>query len=316
MKPPFLIVIVGPTAVGKTEVGIELAKLIDGEVISGDSMQVYRGMDIGTAKPTKEEMQGIPHYMIDILDPDEEFSVALFQKMVENYIKQIYDKGKVPILVGGTGLYIRSVIDHYDFTPVAVDPSLREKLKEEAEMYGSASLHRKLQQVDPKAAEKIHPNDMRRIIRALEVYLSSGRQISSFHRLEDESLPPKYRLGYYGLTMQRHNLYRRIEERVDKMIEKGLIEEVRCLLKKGYHEGMVSMQGIGYKEIIGYLRGEYTLENAVQLLKRNTRRFAKRQLTWFRRDARIKWFDVEAYSFTSEIAREIAMQFEGQFIKT
>lgn len=316
MTPPYLIVIVGPTAVGKTDVGIKLAKIIDGEVISGDSMQVYREMDIGTAKPSKEEMEGIPHYMIDILNPDQEFSVALFQEKVEGYIKEISQRGKVPVLVGGTGLYVRSVIDHYDFSPVTVEQGLRETLKGEAEQYGSRYLHEKLKKVDPVSADKLHPNDTRRIIRALEVYISSGKPISSFHRLDEKKLPPKYALGYFGLNMDRKKLYKRIEERVDQMIEKGLVEEVERLLAKGYHEGMISMQGIGYKEIISFLRGECSIEDAVELIKRNTRRFAKRQLTWFRRDQRITWIDVENYNDKSEIASEIAMQFEGQFVNS
>lgn len=313
MNPPLLIIIVGPTAVGKTDVGIEVAKIIEGEVISGDSMQIYRHMDIGTAKPSPDEMQGIPHYMLDIMEPNEEFSVALFQEMVEKYIREIGDRGKIPILVGGTGLYVRSVIDHYDFTPISVEPELREKLNEDAITKGNDYLYRRLQQIDPATAEKLHPNDTRRIVRALEVYISSGKPISSFHRI-DHDLPPKYSLGYFGLNMDRQELYKRIEKRVDKMIEKGLVAEVEGLLAKGYHGDLISMQGIGYKEIIAYFRGECSLEEAIGLIKRNTRRFAKRQLTWFRRDTRIKWFDVEKYKDKSEIAHKIVRQLEGQLV--
>ncbi len=316
MKPPVLVVIIGPTAVGKTEVGIELAKLMQGEVISGDSMQVYREMDIGTAKPTLEEMQGIPHRMIDILNPDQEFSVALFQKMVEEYITEITGQGHLPILVGGTGLYIRSVIDHYDFTPVAVDSELRERLNKEVAEQGQDRLYQRLREVDPAAADRIHPNDIRRTIRALEVFYNCGVPISEYQKANDQELPPKYTLGYFGLNMDRKNLYIRIEQRVDIMIEKGLVGEVEMLMGKGYSEQLISMQGIGYKEIIGHVHGEYSIEEAVELIKRNTRRFAKRQLTWFRRDPRITWVDVESYANKSEIAREIATRLEGQLITT
>lgn len=310
MTLPPLVVIVGPTAVGKTAVSIRLAKMIGGEIISGDSMQVYRHMDIGTAKPTEHEKEGIPHYMLDLLEPDGEFSVALFQQKVTEYINDILARGKMPVLVGGTGLYVRSVTDHYDFSPAGIDTDLRNELLCEAEMYGNEYLHAKLREVDPAAADRLHPNDIRRIIRALEVYRQTGRPISSF-QYRDSDLPPKYRLGYFGLTMERANLYRRIEQRVDKMISAGLVEEVKKLLDRGCSPDLPSMQGLGYKEIIGYLQGEYSLDEAIELLKRNTRRFAKRQLTWFRRDPRIEWLNVENDHSSSEIANEIAGQLEG-----
>lgn len=310
MIPPPLVVIVGPTAVGKTAVSIQLAKKVTGEIISGDSMQVYRFMNIGTAKPTEQEKEGIPHYMIDLLDPDEEFSVALFQKKVTGYINDILNRGKMPVLVGGTGLYVRSVIDHYDFSPVGYDSDLRHELSQQAEINGNLFLHKKLQEVDPETAKRLHPNDIRRIIRALEVYKQTGRPISAF-QYRDSDLPPKYRLSYFGLTMDRVSLYRRIEQRVDQMVAEGLIEEVRTLLNRGYAPQLTSMQGLGYKEIAGFLQGQYSLDEALELLKRNTRRFAKRQLTWFRRDSRIKWLTVENYYSSSEIANEIACQVEG-----
>lgn len=311
MMPPPLVVIVGPTAVGKTAVSIQLAKMLAGEIISGDSMQVYRFMDIGTAKPTEQEKDGISHYMLDLLEPNEEFSVALFQEKVHYYIADILARGKLPLLVGGTGLYVRSIIDHYDFSPAAIDHSYRNELLRQAESYGNKYIHEKLREVDPETAGRLHYNDIRRVIRALEVFRQTGRTISSFH-YRDSNLPPKYRLAYFGLTMERPGLYTRIEQRVDQMISNGLVEEMKNLLDRGYSPDLTSMQGLGYKEIIGYLQGQYSLVEAIELLKRNTRRFAKRQLTWFRRDPRIKWLSVENYRSSSEIAYEIAGQAEGQ----
>ncbi len=310
-----LIVIVGPTAVGKTETGVKVAQKIDGEVISGDSMQVYKFMDIGTAKPTREEMGGIPHYLIDSIEPDEEFNVAVFQNFVEKYLVYIHNKGKLPIIVGGTGLYIRSVIDHYDFTPPGEDPARREELKRLSDEQGNEPLVKMLERIDPVSAGRIHPNDTRRLIRALEVYYATGRPISAF-QYHSERLPPKYNLAYFGLAMDREQLYLRIEKRVDAMISRGLVDEVKKLMDMGYGAHLTSMQAIGYKEIIDYLNGLYTLEEAVELIKRNTRRFAKRQLTWFRQDPRIRWKAVESYSNFDEIANEIVHESEGQFGKT
>lgn len=306
-----LIVIVGPTAVGKTETGILVAKNINGEIISGDSMQVYKKMDIGTAKPAREEMCGIPHYMIDIINPDEEFNVAIFQKQVEAYIEQINQKGKIPIVVGGTGLYIRSVIDHYDFTPPGGNAAKRDELQILADKYGNEYLVEILIKVDPEAASRIHPNDTRRLIRALEVYYTSGRPISDFQYNRDD-LKPKYRLAYYGLNMDRDKLYSRIEQRVDIMISRGLANEVKELMEMGYGLHNSSMQAIGYKEIVDYLNGKITLQQAVELIKQNTRRFAKRQLTWFRRDQRIKWKNVDEYQSLEQIANDITVEVEGQ----
>ncbi|NYE58163.1 tRNA (adenosine(37)-N6)-dimethylallyltransferase MiaA [Carboxydothermus ferrireducens] len=284
-----LIIIVGPTAVGKSALGIKVAKKINGEIISGDSMQVYKYMDIGTAKVLPEEREGVPHHLIDILEPFQKYSVALFQKEARRLIKEINARGKIPIIVGGTGLYIRSVIDPYDFTDFSFDPVFREKLEQAAKEKGSLYLHQMLEKIDPVAAQKIHSNDLRRIIRALEVYEHTGKPISYYWERGKQS-KPQYRLLYYGLTMDRALLYQRINERVDKMIEKGLIAEVKRLLQMGFKES-TAMQALGYKEIVQYLEGKITLDEAIYLIKRDTRRFAKRQLTWFRRDPRIKWFD-------------------------
>lgn len=310
LKP--LVVIVGPTAAGKTDVSIDMAKLLKGEVISADSMLVYRGMDIGTAKPTSEEMQGIPHHLIDIADPAEEFSVATFQKEAEQLIEVIVARGNLPFLVGGTGLYVRSVIDHYDFTPAPRDDELRQKLTEEADRLGPMAMHQKLAEVDAPTAARLHPNDTRRVIRALEVYYQTGKPITEY-QYNDKMNQPKYRLHMFGLTMNRQLLYKRIEQRVDLMIERGLVQEVRALVEK-YSTLGTALQGLGYKEIIAYLNGECTLEEAVETLKRNTRRFAKRQLTWFRADKRIQWIEMDEFTDRSEVAKEIAIKIAGELL--
>lgn len=307
-----LIVIVGPTAVGKTEVGIRVAEKIGGEIISGDSMQIYRHMDIGTAKPTPEEMGGIPHYMMDIMNPDENFSVAMFQQEVDQYIRHISAKGKLPLLVGGTGLYVRSVLDHYDFSPPGEAPEIRERFLRLSEEKGNQHLVDLLKEVDPASAERIHLNDTRRLVRALEVYHSLGRPITEF-QYNTEEMPPKYDFLYYGLTMERQLLYQRIEQRIDQMVAKGLVDEVKNLLQMGFSLQNTSMQAIGYKEIVDHLKGLYSLDEAIELIKRNTRRFAKRQLTWFRRDQRINWKIVDNCHSLEEIAVEIVRQVEGHF---
>ncbi|HEX3031331.1 MAG TPA: tRNA (adenosine(37)-N6)-dimethylallyltransferase MiaA [Bacillota bacterium] len=310
---PNLIIIVGPTAVGKTAVGIQLAKLINGEVISGDSMQVYRMMDIGTAKPTREEMEGVPHHMLDVVDPDEDFTVAVFKTMVEQHIQAINVRGKMPILVGGTGLYIRSITDQMTYTSFAVDWEYRDKLMSLAREKGNEWLHSQLVEVDPVSAQRIHANDVRRIIRALEVFHFTGKTISK-HQQEDQEAngEPKYNLHMYGLTINREKLYKRINLRVEKMIANGLVEEVKGLLAKGYDTDLVAMGGLGYKEIVGYLQGKYSLPEAVALLQRNTRRFAKRQLTWFRGEKRITWLDMDNYQDAGGVAKEILQQVAGQ----
>ncbi|MDI3540906.1 MAG: tRNA dimethylallyltransferase [Thermosediminibacterales bacterium] len=293
-KPP-LLVIVGPTAVGKTKHAIEVAKMLDSEIISADSMQIYKYMDIGTAKPTPEERQRIPHHMIDIVEPDEEFSVADYKELAEEKIKSIFEKGKIPLLVGGTGLYVKAVIDNYFFSDASIDKEYRETLKQIALEKGGDYLHDILNKKDPAAASRIHPNDIKRIIRALEVYYQTGKPISYFEKETQKGSTP-YNLSYFGLTMSRERLYNLINQRVDDMIAKGLVDEVKGLLERGYNKELNALKGLGYKQIIGYLEGGYNLEKAIEILKRDTRRFAKRQFTWFKRDKRIKWINVEEIS--------------------
>lgn len=310
MEP--LVVITGPTATGKSQVGVLVAEQVGGEIISADSMLVYRHMDIGTAKPSLVERRGIPHHMIDIADPDQDYSAALYQKEARHLITEILARQNVPILVGGTGLYIRSVIDPYDFGVASSEPALRERLLIEAEQDGYDKLHQRLSEVDSEAASRLHPRDIRRVIRALEVYYLTGNPASSYMKLHKYHRP-LYHLFMFGLIMERATLYRLIEQRVDVMLASGLVEEVQRLLESGYSKESNAMRSLGYKEIAAYLTGETTLEQAVELLKRNTRRFAKRQLTWFRRDDRIKWFDIEQFGGLEAIAKEITKSLEGVF---
>ncbi|MBY0088680.1 tRNA (adenosine(37)-N6)-dimethylallyltransferase MiaA [Brevibacillus sp. M2.1A] len=284
-----LVVIIGPTAVGKTQLSLELAEQFDGEIISGDSMQVYRGMDIGTAKAEPEELASIPHHLIDIKNPDEEYSVAMFQESAAGLITDINQRGKLPFIVGGTGLYIESVTHRFQFSTTSQDPELRDRLQRLADSEGVEALHARLADVDPITAERLHPNDVKRVIRALEIYESSGYKMSDF-QLRAQHSP--YDLVMIGLTMDRAKLYERINHRVELMIEAGLVEEVRELLDAGYDASLVSMQGLGYKELIPYLYGEITLEKAVNDIQQRTRHFAKRQLSWFRRMEEIQWFDM------------------------
>jgi len=285
-----LIVIVGPTAVGKSSLGIEIAQKYNGEIISGDSMQVYRHLDIGTAKITKDEMNGIAHHMIDILSVTEDFSTAKFKDRAIPIIECINNNNKLPIIVGGTGLYIQSLVDNYNFISIDSSQEFREEKQQQLEKYGNEALYNELILVDSLAAQKIHPNDSKRIIRALEVFhITNGEKLSS---ISNKSASP-YNLMFIGLTMDRGKLYEIINNRVDTMIEKGLIQEVEQLWELGLPKDSTAMQGIGYKELFPYITGEKQLEECVELLKRNTRRFAKRQLTWFRRDLRIEWFQVD-----------------------
>lgn len=304
-----LLAIVGPTATGKTEVAVRVARSLGAEIISADSMLVYRGMDIGTAKPTREEMAGIPHHMIDVAGPGEKYNVALYSQSAKNILQSLRDRGKLPLLVGGTGLYVRAVIDGYNFTEAGSDPEFRDRLIRECSGLGSAALHDRLKKVDPQAASRLHVNDVKRVIRALEVYYLTGKTLSDTAGMESK---PSFNLIIYGLTMERKKLYSRIEDRVDKMIAGELVDEVRGLLAGGCSSELTSMQGLGYKEIILHLKGELTLDEAVDLLKRNTRRFAKRQLTWFRRDGRIKWIDVGEKG-AEEVSSEITSGAEGVF---
>lgn len=287
-----LIVIVGPTAVGKTGLSIELARKIGAEIVSADSMQIYKHMDIGTAKPTLEEQKGIRHYLMDEILPDEEFSVARYKEMADGYIREIRAKGKLPMMVGGTGLYVNTVVDNIRFSQTICDWDYRNELNEIARKKGNGYLHDMLESVDPEAAKKLHPNDIRRVIRALEVYKYTGLPITK-HQEESRKEPTPYHTALIGLTMEREKLYSRINERVDLMLQQGLVAEVEKLTHMGYHREATAMQGLGYKEMISYLCGESTLEEAVEILKRDTRRYAKRQLTWFRKDERIYWIDMD-----------------------
>ncbi len=287
-----VIVIAGPTASGKTSLSIELAKRLNGEIISADSMQIYKYMDIGTAKPTIDEIQGIKHYLIDEVLPNEEFNVVKFKELAEKYIEEIIAKGKLPIVVGGTGLYISSLIDNINFSESQSDWELREELKKEAEEFGAEYLHAKLKQVDEEAANNIHPNNIKRVIRALEVYSQTQKPIS-YHNEMSRGVPPKYNFILIGLTMDRQYLYDRINKRVDIMLRNGLVEEVKKLADLGFSESITAMQGIGYKQVLAYLEGQNSLEETVEIIKRDSRRYAKRQLTWFRRIKDIKWFNVD-----------------------
>lgn len=305
MKKP-LIVLTGPTAVGKTSLSISLAKAVNGEIISADSMQVYKGMDIGSAKIRKEEMQGVTHYLVDILEPEEEFHIVKFQELAKAALEEIYAKGKIPILVGGTGFYIQAVTRDIDFTQAEQETSYREELEQFAKEKGAEYLHEKLREVDSKSAENIHANNVKRVIRALEFYHQNGTPISE-HNEEQKQQTSPYNLAYFVLTAPREILYERIDRRVDQMMEEGLLEEVKSLRERGCHRGMVSMQGLGYKEILAYLEGEYPLEEAVRILKRDTRHFAKRQLTWFRREQDVIWVDKEQFHWNEAEILEYMM---------
>lgn len=286
MKP--LVILTGPTAVGKTDLSIKLAKAIDGEIISADSMQVYKKMDIGTAKIMPDEMQGVPHHLIDILEPDEDFNVVLFQQYALSAMEEIYRKGRIPIIAGGTGFYIQALLYDIQFEENDNDDSYRTELSVLAEEKGEKYLHNMLKEVDPEAAEQIHANNKKRVIRALEFYHKTGKQIS-VHNEEERRRESPYNFCYFVLNDDRQVLYDRIDRRVDIMLEHGLVDEVKALMTDGYTRNMVSMQGLGYKEIIDYLNGESTLEDAIYILKRDTRHFAKRQLTWFKREKEVTW---------------------------
>lgn len=298
MKKP-LIVLTGPTAVGKTKLSISLAKAVGGEIISADSMQVYKYMDIGSAKIMPEEMQGIPHYLVDALMPDEEFHIVRFQQVAKEAMEKIYANGHIPILVGGTGFYIQAVTRDIDFTKAEQDQEYRTSLETLAKEKGGAFLHQMLEEVDPKSAQEIHENNVKRVIRALEFYHQNGSPISAHNEEQQERVSP-YNLAYFVLNAPRELLYQRIDKRVDEMLENGLVQEVKTLKSMGYHRGMVSMQGLGYKEILAYLDGEISLEEAERILKRDTRHFAKRQLTWFRREPETLWVNKDEFGYDDE----------------
>ncbi|MTI48129.1 tRNA (adenosine(37)-N6)-dimethylallyltransferase MiaA [Sporosalibacterium faouarense] len=299
-----LLVLIGPTAVGKTSTSIKVAQNLNGEIISADSMQIYEYMDIGTAKVTEDEMENIEHYMVGEILPDEDFSVSDFQDKANEYIEKIYSKGKLPMVVGGTGLYINSLVYNLDFTNAVSNPQLREEYLNEAEIHGNEVLVKKLKKIDPESAERIHINDTKRLVRALEIYHETGNPMSKYYK-NFRQPNDDYNIVMIGLNMDRKKLYDRINKRVDIMLESGLIDEVKSLLDKGYDKNLTSLQGLGYKEIISYLNGEYTYDEAIEILKRDSRRFAKRQLTWFRRDKRIKWVMVDEFDSQGEIVKEI-----------
>lgn len=298
MKKP-LIILTGPTAVGKTKASIQLAKAIGGEIISADSMQVYRHMDIGSAKITSEEMQGVKHYLIDVLEPDEEFHVVKFQQLAKEAMEEIYAKGKIPIVVGGTGFYIQALLYDIDFTENNEDTAYRKELEQIADTKGAEYLHEMLRGVDEKSAENIHANNVKRVIRALEFFKQTGQKISEHNEKEREKSSP-YAFCYFVLNDKRESLYKRIELRIDDMIKEGLIAEVEALKEKGYTREMTSMQGLGYKEILDYLNGVTSLEEAVYILKRDTRHFAKRQITWFKREKDVIWVNKDEFDYDEE----------------
>lgn len=294
-----LVILAGPTGVGKTELSIKLAHRIGGEIVSSDSMQVYRHMDIGSAKIKASEMDNIPHHLIDCLSPFDDFSVQTFQKMAKEAMDTIYQKGRVPILTGGTGFYIQSVLYDIDFTQSKGNTKIRQELEELAMAKGAHYMHEMLKEIDEAAAETIHENNVKRVIRAIEYYRLTGEKISLHNTVQRQKESP-YAASFFVLTDERQRLYNRIDLRVEKMLQDGLVEEVKRLKEMGCNKGMVSMQGLGYKEILAYLDGEYSLEHAIYLIKRDTRHFAKRQLTWFRRERNVIWVDKSAFHYDED----------------
>lgn len=301
-----LLILAGPTAVGKTDISIKLAKKLNREIISADSMQIYKYMDIGSAKITKEEMNGIPHHLIDVVEPHEEFNVASFKTLAEKCIKDILTRGKLPIIAGGTGLYINSLIYNYDFTDADRDEDYRKYLTILSEYNGKEYVHDLLKDIDKESYEKLYPNDLKRVIRALEVYKITGKSISEYTKENEKKLYNiPYNLNYFVLNMNREVLYERINKRVDIMMDTGLINEVKKLKSMGYTPDMQSMKGIGYKEILFYLNGDISLDEAIYLIKKGSRNYAKRQLTWFRKDKRAIWIDKDNYKCEDEIVDKI-----------
>lgn len=299
-----LLILSGPTGIGKTDISIKIAKEISGEIISADSMQIYRHMDIGSAKISSEEMQGIPHHLIDIVEPSEEFSVAHYKQLAKDTITELTSRGKYPMLVGGTGLYINSLIFNYEFTGAYKDTEYRKYLEALAIEKGKSFVHEMLKEIDIDSYKRLYPNDLKRVIRALEVYKLTSKTISELNENQDIYNIP-YNINYFVLNMDRERLYDRINKRVDIMLEKGLIDEVIKLKNMGYNSNMQSMKGIGYKEILHYLDGKISLEEAIEMIKQGSRNYAKRQLTWFRKDKRIKWIDKDNFNSDDEIANFI-----------
>lgn len=298
-----LIAVVGPTATGKTEYAIRLAQRLNGEIVSCDSMQLYKFMDIGSAKPTKEEQAAVKHYLVDEIDPREPFSVAEYQKRAKKAIAEIHAKGKLPILAGGTGLYLNSILYEMDFSTPPADSGYREKLETLAREQGKESVYRLLEEKDPAAASRIHPNNTKKIIRALETVELGGEGIRPFSAASVPS--PEYRPFLIGLTRDRGELYARINKRVEVLLEQGLLEEVKGLLEMGLTEEHISMKGIGYKELIHYLKGECDLPAAIEKIQQNTRHYAKRQLTWFRRYDKIYWFNLSLYEDSNQALEDM-----------
>ena len=296
MKKRPMVILTGPTAVGKTELSINLAKMINGAIISADSMQIYKYMDIGSAKIMPHEMQGIKHYLIDELMPEEEFNIYRFKQMAMEALDEIYASGQIPIVVGGTGFYIQGLLYDIDFTKQDADDDYRKQLEEFANINGAHALHEKLKDIDPVSYETIHENNVKRVIRALEYYKQTNEPISK-HNEEEKQKESPYNFAYFVLNDVRENLYSRIDKRVDIMMEAGLLDEIKALKKRGCTRDMVSMQGIGYKEMLKYLDADYTLEEAVEKVKQESRRFAKRQLTWFRREKDVIWIDKDKYEY-------------------
>ena len=299
-----LVILTGPTAVGKTSLSINLAKAINGEIISADSMQIYKGMDIGTAKIMPEEMDGVTHHLIDVIEPTEDFHVVRFKEMVEAAIEEIYAKGKVPIICGGTGFYIQAILYDIDFTENEIDKSYRESLEKYAAEFGQEALHDELKAIDPESAESIPAANVKRVIRAIEYYEQTGEKFSVHNATQKEKNSP-YNFAYFVLNDDRQLLYNRIDARVDKMIDEGLVDEVKSLVAKGVKKGMTAMDGIGYKELLDYLDGNGSLEDAVELIKKKSRNYAKRQLTWFRREKEVIWLDKTVYTSEDMLLDEI-----------
>ncbi len=309
MQKPKLIILAGPTAVGKTDNSIRLAKAVNGEIISADSMQVYKRMDIGSAKIMPEEMQGIKHYLIDVLEPKEEFNIVRFQTMAKEAMAEIYAKGKIPILVGGTGFYIQSLLYDIEFKEEEeANIALRDELQRFADEFGKEALHERLKAVDPESAEAIPAGNVKRVIRALEFYETHHEKISA-HNAEQAEKESPYNYAFFVLTDDRKLLYERIEKRIDIMLERGLIDEVKALQAEGLNRNYISMQGLGYKEILAYLEGEISLEEAVYILKRDTRHFAKRQITWFKREKDVKWLDKSEFGHNDDAVFEEMMRY-------
>ena len=299
LKKKPVLVLTGPTAVGKTALSLKLARAVNGAVVSADSMQVYRGIDIGSAKIKPEERQGIPHYLIDVLEPEEDFNVALFQDMALQAMHEIWKNGQVPVITGGTGFYIQAVLRDIDFSESNGKSAIRDAYEKLAEEKGPEALHAILEKKDPEAAREIHPNNLKRVIRALEFYDQTGTPISR-HNLEQRAKDSPYCYLYFVLNDERKKLYHRIDQRVDQMIDDGLVDEVRRLKERGLTEDHVSMKGLGYKELFPYLDGKCSLEEAVEIIKRDTRHFAKRQITWFKRESGILWINKNEFHYDED----------------